>query len=197
VDEVSRLTWDDIQLNGSKSFVDIGGAAAKTNHRRVNNIPSNAAHWLRLCRTDGYVAPQNYEKRMQRLRKKAKINYPQNSARHCFASYHIAFNRDAAQTAFMLGHPNPALLYNTYRELVSFQGAEKFWDIVPDSVLRENVQQDEERKSFEMAKLLERDRAEKEQAEIESNVGKAVKGEDGHWHPLIDENVDSYADFEV
>ena len=197
VDEVSRLSWEKINLDGIKSFVDIGAAAAKTNHRRVNTIPQNVVRWLRLCSSKGPVAPANYEKRMQRLRKKAKINYPQNSARHCFASYHIAFHRDAAQTAFMLGHPNPALLYNTYRELVSFQEAEKFWNIVPDSALRENAQQDGERRSFEMAKLLGRDRAEKEQAEIESNVGKAVKGDDGHWHPVIDENVDFYARIEM
>jgi site-specific recombinase XerD len=197
VDEVSRLTWENIHLDGSKSFVDIGGAAAKTNHRRVNTIPPNAVHWLRLCCTDGSVAPANYEKRMQRLRQKAKINYPQNSARHCFASYHIAFNRDAAQTAFMLGHPNPALLYRTYRELVSFEEAERFWDILPDSVLRQLADQDRERRFLEKRKLLERDKAEKEEAEMESNVGKAIKGEDGHWHPVIDDNVDFYARCEM
>jgi integrase len=192
VEEVSRITWDKIRFDGSKSFVDIDEAAAKRNHRRVNTIPANALHWLNLCRADGNVAPANYQKRMQRLRERAKINYPQNSARHCFSSYHIACHRDAAQTAFMLGHPNPALLYRTYRELVTFEEAEKFWDIVPDSVLRQLADQDRERRFLEKRKLLERDKAEKEEAEMESNVGKAVKGEDGHWHPFIDENAERF-----
>ncbi len=46
-------------------------------------------------------------------------------------------------------------------------------------------------------KLLERDQTEKEEAQMQSNVGKAAKGEDGHWHPVIDERVDSYAPIEV
>src|SRR5262245_62482195 len=121
----------------------------KTNHRRVNTIPPNAAHWLRLCRTAGRVAPANYEKRMQRLRQKAKINYPQNSARHCFASYHIAFHCDAAQTAFMLGHRNPALLYRTYREFVPFEEAARFWGIVPDSILQQKAEEERKRRFIE------------------------------------------------
>jgi integrase len=125
VDEVNRLNWDWIRLDGVKSFVDT--KEAKNRHRRVNTIPPNAVEWLKLCQSEGKVAPPNYTKRMQRLRKHANINYPQNAARHCFASYHIAYHRDAAQTAFLLGHPNAALLYNTYRELVTFEEAEKFW----------------------------------------------------------------------
>jgi hypothetical protein len=54
-----------------------------------------------------------------------------------FSSHHVAFHRDAAQTAFTLGHSNPALLYRSYRELVTFEEAENFWNIVPDSMLRE------------------------------------------------------------
>jgi hypothetical protein len=176
VEEVSRINW---------------------NHRRVNRIPPNAVHWLRLCRTEGSVALANYEKRMQRLRRKAKITYPQNSGRHCFSSYHVALNGDAAQTALMLGHPNPALLYRTYRELVTFEEAEKFWNIVPDYVSRHQAELEEQRRIFEKAELLKRDAAEKEEAEMQSNVGKAMEGEDGRWHPVMDETVDSYAYFEM
>jgi len=97
VDEVSRINWDQIQLNGSRSFVDI--TDGKNSRRRVNFIPANATHWLKACCSHGRIAPTNYEKRMQRLRKKAKVMYPQNCARHCFASYHIAFHEDGAKTA--------------------------------------------------------------------------------------------------
>ena len=178
VDEINRLNWSLIRLNGAKSFVDVH--EAKNRHRRVNSIPPNAVEWLRLCQSGGRVAPGNYTKRMQRLRKRANVYYPQNAARHCFASYHIAYNHDAAQTAFLLGHPNAALLYNTYRELVTFEEAEKFWNILPDSVIRD--QADLER---------ERDEDERAEAEAQSNIGIAVKLEDGRWHPRMDEEVDS------
>ena len=97
----------------------------------------------------------------------------------------------------MLGHPNAGLLYGTYRELVTFEEAEKYWNIVPDCVTRYQAESEAQRRMFEKAELLKRDAAEKEEAEMESNVGKAVKGEDGHWHPVIDENVDFYAQIEV
>ena len=132
----------------------------------MNKIPPNALEWLSLCLAQGPVAPPNYTKRMQRLRKRANVNYPQNAARHCFASYHIAYHQDAAQTAFLLGHPNAALLYKTYRELVSFEDSEKFWDIVPDSVLGQ------------------RDEMEKKLAESESCCGRALKDVSGKWVPI-------------
>jgi len=182
VDEISRLNWRLIRLDGANSFVDI--QEAKNRHRRVNAIPHNALEWLSLCHAEGRVAPPNYTKRMQRLRKNANVNYPQNAARHCFASYHIASHRDAAQTAFLLGHPNAALLYNTYRTLVSAEEAEKYWNIVPDSVVRQRAELEQERRCLEEAKLRERDEAEKRWAEVDSNCGRAVRDASGRWVPL-------------
>jgi integrase len=183
VDEVDRLDWKQIRLDGAKSIVDI--QEAKNGRRRINPIPVNAVEWLRLCQAKGKVAPPNYTKRMQRLRKKAKVNYPQNSARHCFASYHIAYHRDGAQTGFLLGHPNPKLLYDTYRELVSFEEAEKFWNVVPESSRQEQAE-------------LERQRDElaKEEAEMQSNIGLAEKSETGHWIPVMDEDASYSPDME-
>jgi hypothetical protein len=73
--------------------------------------------------------------------------------------------------------------------LVTFEEAENFWKIVPDSMLREQAEQEREKRLREKAELLKRDRAEKEEAEMMSNIGIATKGEDGHWHPLMDETA--------
>ena len=107
---------------------------AKNNQRRVNDIPDNALHWLRDCRGRGRVAPDNFTKAMQRLRQKAGVPYRQNAARHSFASYHVALHDDAAKTAVLLGHPNPTLLYNTYRECVAREQAVRFFDLVPKAL---------------------------------------------------------------
>ena len=85
------------------------------------------------------------------------VRYPQNTARHCFASHHIAYNRDATQTAFLLGHPSPALLYSTYRQLVSFEDAEKYWNLLPKSAAHIT----QEREDAEFIKKLEMHWAEK------------------------------------
>jgi site-specific recombinase XerD len=59
------------------------------------------------------------------------LSYHQNSARICFASYHIAAYGKPGETSLMLGHQNSALLWNTYRALVTKGDAEKYWRIKP------------------------------------------------------------------
>ncbi|PYL37382.1 MAG: hypothetical protein DMF34_10665 [Verrucomicrobia bacterium] len=66
-------------------------------------------------------------------------------ARHCFASYHIAFHEDGAKTASQLGHPNPTLLYSTYRHLVTPEDAKEFWGIVPKFVTDQRIAEEQAR----------------------------------------------------
>lgn len=141
VEEVDRLNWDDVKLDAETPHVEIDDDNAKAGRRRVNDLPGNAVHWLKECRLKGKISPDNYLKRMQRLRKRAGITYPQNAARHSFASYHVAMHEAAERTAYMLGHPNANLLYNTYRSLVGKKDAQKYWDIVPKAVEAKRVQE--------------------------------------------------------
>ena len=39
---------------------------------------------------------------------------------------------DGIKTAFLLGHDNPTLLYNTYKALVTKEEAKRYWKITPD-----------------------------------------------------------------
>lgn len=176
VEEAGRLEWSDVDLKRAK--VKISPEVAKTGHRRVNDIPKNALEWLRLCAGEGAVAPRDYNQHMKRLRAKSGVEYPQNAMRHCFCSYHLTHHKDAAKTAVMLGHPNPALLYRTYYEIVRPEDAEAYWGIVPASV---KTARDMERQA--------EDDAEREAAESQSNCGKAIRKEDGHWAPLQDETI--------
>lgn len=131
-DEVARITWDSVRLDEEKPAVHLYDNVTKTGKTRINIIPSNALEWLNLLRSTGPVVSSSYESRMRSLRKNAKAEFKQNSARISFASYHIARFEDAPKTAFMLGHDNPTLLYNTYKALVTKNEAERFWRITPD-----------------------------------------------------------------
>ena len=148
MEETGRIAWEEITLDADKPRVRV--EKAKNNQRRVNDIPDNAVHWLRACRGRGTVAPDNFTKAMQRLRQKARIPYMQNAARHSFASYHVALHDDAAKTAVLLGHPNPTLLYNTYRECVAREEAIRFFDVVPKP-LREKRQAEKARREAEQS----------------------------------------------
>lgn len=186
VEEVERLDWEDIKLDREKPIVDM--RKTKKRRRRINEIPENAVSWLKLCVSTGKVAPDNYTKRMQRLRKKAGVPYPQNAARHCFASYHLQRFGAAAKTALMLGHRNPSLLYATYREVVTPEGASSYFQILPKCV-------QDGRKTATERRVIELDQAAKELAEAESNCGVAIRDEFGRWAPLKDEEFEMPPDY--
>ena len=169
--EAGEITWEDIDLERSK--VKVSTEVSKTGHRRVNDIPANALEWLKLCQSTGRVAPNDYLQRMKRLRAKSGVEYRQNAMRHCFASYYVAHFKDAAKLAVILGHPNPALLYRTYYELVTPEDAAKYWDILPASV---RATREAEARAQEKAK----DDEAREFAELGSNCGHAIK-QDGQW----------------
>jgi integrase len=130
VDEVRRLRWAKIKINDEIPVVVLD--ETKANRRRVNVIPKNAVEWLKQLQEIGRVTADNHEGRMRWMRRAAKSKYHQNSARISFASYHVAMYEDPAKTSLLLGHQNPALLWNTYRALVSKSDAQRYWDITPN-----------------------------------------------------------------
>ena len=81
----------------------------------------------------------------------------------------------------MLSHRNATLLYQTYRELVTFEAAEEYWNIIPESVIQE-------KEAVKQAEWARRDEEEKEWAEMESNCCLAMRNEHGRWVPVQDEN---------
>jgi hypothetical protein len=68
-------------------------------------------------------------------------------------------HEDAAKTSLMLGHQNPALLWNTYRALVSKEEAKRYWKITPDydgkgEISRPTVEQATEARMAALADAL-------------------------------------------
>jgi integrase len=157
-EEVMRVKWEDIKLK-DKSPIVVVDYPKIAHQRRINALPANAVSWLKRCndkgKAKGIVAPADYPQRMARLRRRfykhlAALNvelkkdgeplidiedmqYHQNSARICFASYHIAYHEDAAKTSMLLGHQTSStLLYTTYRALVTKEQSKLYWTIRPD-----------------------------------------------------------------
>ena len=139
-DEVTDLTWDNIHLEEKKPVVVL--EMTKTDVRRVNEIPSNAVEWLQKIRNKGKITGAHFEGRMRYLRKASKSGFKQNSARICFASYHVAKFEDPQKTSLLLGHRSPYLLWSTYRALVTKSAAESYWKITPDYKTEEPVPPD-------------------------------------------------------
>ena len=58
-----------------------------------------------------------------------EILIPSNALRHSFASYHLAHFRDAAKTAFEMGHVSPKQIYESYANAVSRRDAAAWWSL--------------------------------------------------------------------
>jgi integrase len=129
--EINRLDWSEVDL--VRGHIEVTAIKAKTAQRRIVHIMPNLAAWLRpYSGLTGNVAPENTRKKLLAIRKTAKLaDWPQNGLRHSFASYLLAQIKDAGKVAHELGHSDSRMLFNTYRELVFPQEAERYWKIAP------------------------------------------------------------------
>ncbi|PWT78410.1 MAG: hypothetical protein C5B58_15325 [Acidobacteria bacterium] len=137
------------------SLIEVPAIKSKTASRRFVQIQDGLAAWLEpyIGRT-GPICPLNLRNLLEIDRVKAGVwaateralkatakqlgqanvklkPWPSNGLRHSFASYHLAHFKDAARLALELGHTDQELLFRHYRELVTPESAEKYWNIRP------------------------------------------------------------------
>lgn len=129
--ELAALDWADISLE--EKTIEVKAHVAKSRARRIVAISDNLAAWLLAYTADsGQVTPPLSPRLWANLRTAASFaKWPKNALRHSFASYHVAFHRNAPQTSLEMGHDNPHQLFQSYRELVKPTDAKRYWQIVP------------------------------------------------------------------
>ena len=137
--EIKRLDWHEVNLR--RGYIEVKAEKAKTAKRRIVRIQPNLAQWLApYAAFAGSVVPVNARKKLDAVRQEARLNHwSKNGLRHSFASYRYAATNDAAAVAAELGLSTTEMLFNTYRELVLPEEAERYWKIGPESGMAENV----------------------------------------------------------
>ena len=109
--------------------------AKRHRSRNVDIEPVLLAWLFRYQQPSGLVGPTNettYNRKRKKILDKVKLaKWPNNAARHSYATYHLALHEDAAKTAHQLGHKDIGVLYRHYRGLARRQDAEKYWKIGP------------------------------------------------------------------
>jgi integrase len=123
--EAAKLVPEDLL----PQYVQVSAAKSKTRARRLVKIAPNLSEWLALG--GGEMPPSNLRKRMESVRKAAKVKWSHDVMRHSFASYHLAAHDSADKTALQMGHTSTQMLFAHYRELVTQAEAERFWAIRP------------------------------------------------------------------
>ena len=156
--EVSRCDWRQIKKTHTPMEEDetnwtitVWADQEKNSIDKVNPIPRNAKYWLAECQKNrikgrDQIVSDNYESRMKKLRgefiKAMKDNFhwpvtvPQNTSRHCFASYHLGMYNDYPLTVARLKHGNVSTLKQNYEATVQPRNAVEYFKIVPESVYK-------------------------------------------------------------
>lgn len=103
----------------------------------IDGLPSNLWEWLK-------AAPAECWELTERQYERAKIeafvragfaadgrDERKNCLRHSFATYHVAWKKDAASTAVLMQHTSPAILYRHYKGRGTHADGLKYFKIMP------------------------------------------------------------------
>lgn len=125
--EADRLNEREI---GAK-YIEVTAAKSKTRRRRLVAVQPNLRAWLELGgKLPLHDANTTWRDFRQKLKQVHGMDWPHNVTRHSFISYHVAKWGNAGKTALEAGH-GEAMLFAHYRELVTPEAAERFWELKP------------------------------------------------------------------
>jgi integrase len=131
--ELMRLDWSEVNLD--RGLIEVKAAKAKSAQRRLVKIEPNLAQWLKLYAGQrGPLYPTGeraYHAAATTLTRSLGLRWPENGLRHSFASYHLAHFQNAEVLALQMGHTSARMIFDHYRELVTPQAAQAYWEIRP------------------------------------------------------------------
>jgi integrase len=108
---------------------------AKSARRRLVKVEPNLAAWLTPHGgKSGEIWPKgwrSYYGATAKLVHELELEWPENGLRHSFASYHLARFENAEALALQMGHTSSRMVFEFYREVVSSQAAQVYWEIRP------------------------------------------------------------------
>jgi integrase len=131
--EALRLDWRDVW--SIPGHVEISSAKAKTRSRRLVEINSTLAAWLKTHRDkkEGAVTSMTLDAatwQLIQLRKRLNVPSKKNGFRHGFLSAHFAIHQNEGMTAAQAG-TSPAMLFKHYRGLMTIKTAKAWFAVVP------------------------------------------------------------------
>ncbi len=136
--ELTRLTWANIR----DGFIHITPAIAKTQQVRNIEMEPTLAAWLACTgthRPEDSICPPNWLRKRQEAVKAAGLQGRTDTARHSYATYHLARHKDVNALKANLGHSKGSdTLFIHYRAAATPADAERYWAILPSANLADN-----------------------------------------------------------
>jgi integrase len=126
--ELQRMDWSEIDLD--RGFITVAASKAKTRRRRLVPISDNLKLWLTpLRQACGPICVHVCAQHAAR-EKCEGFKWAKNGLRHSFISYRLAILHDTARVALEAGN-SPQVIFAHYRELVTPEAAEAWFDVKP------------------------------------------------------------------
>lgn len=127
--ELTRLKWGDIR----DGYIHITPSIAKTAQVRNVDIEPTLAAWLtHRGAADSLVCPANWKRKNQATRRAAGLSNRADTARHSYATYHLATHKDVSALKMNMGHSRGSdVLFAHYRAAATPETAAEYWAILP------------------------------------------------------------------
>lgn len=129
--ELTRLKWGAVR-NG---FIHLTPDVTKTAQVRNVEIEPNLAAWLASTgehSPEDSICPRWWDYKNRQTRKISGLVNRQDTARHSYATYHLAKYKDRAALEENMGHTaGSAMLMRHYRAAATPAQAEEYWAIFP------------------------------------------------------------------
>lgn len=129
--ELTRLTWGAVR----DGFIHLTPDVTKTAQVRNVEVEPNLAAWLASCGhhdSDERICPTNWDRKNRKTRRSAELANRQDTARHSYATYHLAKYHDRTALEENMGHSaGSAMLMRHYRAAATPAQAEEYWGILP------------------------------------------------------------------
>lgn len=105
----------------------------KTRRREfIDGLPENLWQWLTWAKpAEWSMTTRQYALAKTNAFVRAGVAHPHNCARHSFASYHVAANKDASKTSLILCHQSPKMLWSNYKGKATAADGVAYFEIVP------------------------------------------------------------------
>ena len=126
-------SWIGPRFKFDRGIIDLQASKSKNHRRKLIEMSENLKAWLApYVRTEGSVMPNGngWDSALSAAATKAGMTeWPKNGLRHSFCSYSVAV-KGFEWTARQADH-SEKMLKKHYREVVSKEGAERYWEIRP------------------------------------------------------------------
>ena len=132
-EEVTALRWEHVKL--AHGYIRIEPEVSKTNSVRLVRIEPNLKAWLETVppeKRTGKLAPKNWQRKWQAVRRGASISHLNDVCRHSYASYWLAAHRDTHGLLENMGHTTSKTTIKYYLTACNPEEVPAYWQISPE-----------------------------------------------------------------